>query len=85
MAGKECDAIVKARLIYPLLSRPGRNKFRCGFQKLRRCEDQAADYDWQVKRKSMAYILFFQAGVIKTIWLYKYSERQKKAQKEKVD
>jgi hypothetical protein len=52
---------------------------------LRRCEDQAADYDWQVKRKSMAYILFLQAGVIKTIRLYKYSERQKKALKEKAD
>jgi hypothetical protein len=52
---------------------------------VRRCEDQAADYDWQVKRKSMAYILFFQAGVIKTIRLYKDSERQKKAQKEKAD
>jgi hypothetical protein len=50
-----------------------------------RYEDQAADYDWQVKRKSMAYILFFQAGVIKTIRLCKYSERQKKALKEKAD
>jgi hypothetical protein len=52
---------------------------------LRRCEDQAADYDWQIKRKSMAYILFFQAGVIKTIRLYKYSERQKKELKEEAD
>jgi hypothetical protein len=33
----------------------------------------------------MAYILFFQAGVIKTIRLYKYRERQKKALKEKAD
>jgi hypothetical protein len=52
---------------------------------LRRCEDQAADYDWQVKRKSMAYLLFFQAGVMKTIRLYKYSEKQKKGLKEKAD
>ena len=53
-------------------NRPGRNKNSMWLLKTDfRCEDQAADYDWQVKRKSMAYILFFQAGVIKTIRLYK--------------
>jgi hypothetical protein len=46
--------------------------------------NQAKKTGW-LSAEAWVYIFFFQAGVIKTIRLYKYSERQKKGLKEEAD